>query len=80
LKRLPQIALSLMEAGMRPETPACAIENGTLKNQREVTSTLRGLAKDVLSEKIGSPAIVVIGDVVALSLLADKEKQQPRAA
>jgi uroporphyrin-III C-methyltransferase len=80
LKRLPQIALSLMEAGMRPETPACAIENGTLKNQREVISTLRGLAKDVLSEKIGSPAIVVIGDVVALSLLANKEKQQPRAA
>jgi uroporphyrin-III C-methyltransferase len=80
LRRLPQIAMCLMEAGMKPETPACAIENGTLKNQREVISTLRELAKDVLSKKIKSPAIVVIGAVVALSLPANKEKQQQRAA
>lgn len=64
LKRLPQIASSLMKAGMKPETPACAIENGTLKNQREVVSTLLELARDALKKKIESPAIVVIGDVV----------------
>jgi uroporphyrin-III C-methyltransferase len=80
LQRLPKIALSLIEAGMKPETPACAIENGTLERQRQVISTLRELAKEALSKKIASPAIVVIGDVVALSLLAGKEKQQQRAA
>jgi uroporphyrin-III C-methyltransferase len=80
LKRLPQIAMSLIEAGMKPETPSCAVENGTLKSQRKVISPLRELAKDVESEKIASPAIVVIGDVVALSPLATKQKQRQRAA
>jgi uroporphyrin-III C-methyltransferase len=80
LTRLAQIAESLMKAAMKPETPACVIENGTLKNQREVISTLRELAKDALSKKIGSPAIVVIGDVVALSLVSIREKHHRRAA
>lgn len=64
LKRLPRITSSLMEAGMKPETPACAIENGTLGYQREVVCTLVNLASDVLSRGIGSPALVVIGEVV----------------
>jgi uroporphyrin-III C-methyltransferase len=64
LKRLPEIALCLMEAGMKPETPACAIENGTLRHQREVVGTLLDLPSHVLSKGIGSPAIVVIGEVV----------------
>jgi uroporphyrin-III C-methyltransferase len=67
LKRLPQIASSLMEAGMKPEMPACAIENGTLRHQREVVSTLRDLARDVQKKGIASPAIIVIGDVVRLA-------------
>src|SRR6185503_1551324 len=36
LRRLDGICRALIEAGMDPETPACAIENGTLRNQREV--------------------------------------------
>jgi uroporphyrin-III C-methyltransferase len=80
LRRLQEISYSLMEAGMKPETPACAIENGTLKTQREVFSTLRDLARDVLEKKIGGPAIVVIGDVVALSRILEKEKRHQRAA
>jgi uroporphyrin-III C-methyltransferase len=80
LKRLAQIAMFLIEAGMEPETPACAIQNGTLNSQRQVISTLRRLPQDVQSVKLGGPAIVVIGDVVALSLPASNEKQQQRAA
>src|SRR5258706_759013 len=67
LRRLKQISRALMAAGMKPETPACAIENGTLRSQREVIGTLDGLANDVVNEAIGSPAIVVIGDVVRFS-------------
>jgi uroporphyrin-III C-methyltransferase len=70
LKRLPQIVLALLDAGMNPQTAACAIENGTLNSQREVISTLHELAKDVLEQKIASPAIVVIGDVVRYARLA----------
>src|SRR6185503_17163016 len=67
LRRLDGICRALIEAGMDPETPACAIENGTLRNQREVVGVLRDLGKDVLREKIGAPAIVVIGEVVRFS-------------
>ncbi len=67
LRRLKEISRALMAAGMKPETPACAIENGTLRSQREVIGTLDGLANDVVNEAIGSPAIVVIGDVVRFS-------------
>jgi uroporphyrin-III C-methyltransferase len=67
LRRLKEICGALMEAGMKPETPACAIENGTLRSQREVVGTLRDLAREVLNQKIASPAIVVIGDVVRFS-------------
>jgi uroporphyrin-III C-methyltransferase len=71
LRRLPQIASSLMEAGMKPETPACAIENGTLGHQREVVSTLRDLAKDVQKKGIASPTLTVIGDVVRYARIAN---------
>lgn len=64
LRRLGEICGALMTAGMNPETPACVIENGTLRNQREIVSALRDLARNVENEKIASPAIVVIGDVV----------------
>ena len=67
LRRLKKISHALIAAGTRPETPACAVENGTLRNQREVISTLGGLANDVLNAEIGSPAIVVIGEVVRFS-------------
>jgi uroporphyrin-III C-methyltransferase len=70
LKRLPQIAVALMQGGMKPETPACAIENGTLRTQREVISMLRELAGDVSKKRLESPAIVVIGDVVRLARVA----------
>jgi uroporphyrin-III C-methyltransferase len=67
MRRLKEISRTLMKAGMGPDTPACAIQNGTLQTQREVVSTLRELAKDVLREKIEAPAIVVIGDVVGFA-------------
>jgi uroporphyrin-III C-methyltransferase len=79
LRRLKEISFSLMEAGMKPETPACVIENGTLKTQREVIGTLREIAEDALSKRIGSPAIVVIGEVVRFSRKKANLSQQ-RAA
>ena len=79
LKRLPQITSSLMEAGMKPETPACAVENGTLRHQREVVCTLVNLASDVLSKGFGSPVLVVIGEVVLFARIKLSLPQQ-RAA
>jgi uroporphyrin-III C-methyltransferase len=68
IKRLPQIAAALLQAGMSPGTPACAIENGTLRNQRQVIAPLASLARAAAS--LVSPAIIVVGDVVRFAHLA----------
>ena len=65
--RLAHIVAELSAAGMGPATPACAIENGTLANQRQVLTTLEGLVKDVEQARLGSPALIVIGEVVRLA-------------
>ena len=56
-------AAKLIGAGMSASTPACAIENGTLKSQRQVITTLGELSADGFS----GPVIVVIGEVVSLA-------------
>ena len=67
VRRLAEITRALLAAGMSPATPAAAIQNGTLPEQVNVVSTLGRVARDVVERGIGSPAIVVIGDVVALA-------------
>ena len=56
----------LVEAGRAEETPAAAIQWGTYPRQRVVTGTLRTLPGLAEEAGIGAPAIVVVGEVVAL--------------
>jgi uroporphyrin-III C-methyltransferase len=60
LRGLDYIACRLLAAGMAPATPACIIENGTLRTQRERITNLGGLSASGFS----GPAIIVVGDVV----------------
>jgi uroporphyrin-III C-methyltransferase len=60
LSRLRNICEELEKAGMPPTTPACVIENGTTKRQRQVIGTLASLPADGLS----APALIVVGQVV----------------
>jgi uroporphyrin-III C-methyltransferase len=62
LSRVGAIAAALLAGGMRADTPACVIENGTLRNQRHVIAPLAALAQRAAG--LASPAIIVIGDVV----------------
>ena len=47
-----------------PDTPVCAIENGTLPNQKVITGTLA----DITEKQIKPPALIIIGDVVNIYL------------
>jgi uroporphyrin-III C-methyltransferase len=58
------IARGLLEGGLPATTPAAAIQNGTLPSQKNVVTTLSALADEVARAGIGSPAVIVIGDVV----------------
>jgi len=65
IARLAHIVRELSAAGMSASMPACIVENGTLGNQREVIGTLASLPRD--AKQLGSPAIIVIGEVVRLA-------------
>ena len=61
------ILKGLTDAGMDPQTPAAVLEKGTLSAQRRVVSTVEHLAEDAEKAAIGTPAIIVVGEVCALA-------------
>ena len=72
MRKLAAIAEALHAGGLAADTPACAIQNGTRDSQRAVISTLSNLPQAVAEAKLGSPAIVVIGEVVNLAEVAEQ--------
>ena len=66
VKRLPDIAASLMDGGMSGSTPAAAVQWGTYGRQRTVSATLETLSARAAEEGIEAPVITIIGPVVAL--------------
>jgi uroporphyrinogen III methyltransferase/synthase len=65
VKRLAENAAALIAAGRDPEQPAAAIERGTWAGQRTVSATLGTIADAVERERVGAPALIVIGPVAA---------------
>jgi uroporphyrin-III C-methyltransferase len=65
LARLPEIADGLLEHGLDPQTPAAVISAGTTPDEEVVTATLETIADSAAG--LGSPALIVVGDVVSLS-------------
>jgi uroporphyrin-III C-methyltransferase/precorrin-2 dehydrogenase/sirohydrochlorin ferrochelatase len=66
VERLAVIADTLIAHGRSPGTPAAVIQEGTTAKQRSVIGTLETIARAADSEGLTHPAIIVIGDVVAL--------------
>ena len=46
------------------DSPACAIQHGTLETQASVVSTLAALPASIAAAGLGSPALLVVGEVV----------------
>ncbi len=55
------ISRQLLEAGMSPSTPATVVENGTLPEQRLVSTTIASLADALRASDIQGPAIIYVG-------------------
>jgi uroporphyrin-III C-methyltransferase len=62
MKRVATLVAGMLEGGFPADTPACAIRSGTLETQTEVVTTLGALP--AAAAPLGSPAILVIGEVV----------------
>ncbi len=64
LNHLPEIVDGLLGAGKDPLTPAAVVSNGTRHAGQSVAATLGQVAS--LVDGLVSPALLVVGDVVAL--------------
>lgn len=71
------IRRALIEAGMALAMPAAVIQNASMADERAVVTTLDALHTEIVLHGIGSPAIIVIGEVVRL---ADAWIDQPCVA
>lgn len=76
----PDIADKLMADGVAPDMPVAVLERGTLAGHRAIKTLLADLGPMVEREKVQSPAIIVVGEVVELSDAEDKLARWARMA
>ncbi|MAG13343.1 MAG: uroporphyrinogen-III C-methyltransferase [Spirochaetales bacterium] len=66
VRNLPKIVDRLTAHGRPGDTPTAVIQWGTLNHQKTAQGTLQSIVEKCASEGISSPAIIVVGKVVAL--------------
>ena len=74
------IADKLIADGVAPDMPVAVLEKGTCPGHRALKTLLADLGAMVGREKVASPAIIVVGEVVELSDAEDKLVAWARAA
>jgi uroporphyrin-III C-methyltransferase/precorrin-2 dehydrogenase/sirohydrochlorin ferrochelatase len=67
VQNLPHIAATLVDGGRAATTPVAVVSEGTMPGERVVLSTLGEVGEDVVRLQVRPPAIVVVGDVVAVA-------------
>ena len=77
MRNLPELVAELLAGGLRRETPAAVVMQGTLPQQRTVVSTLERLVDDVAAAGLRAPSAVIVGEVVALRAGLSWWEQRP---
>ena len=67
VQNAPAIATTLVAAGQAADRPVAVVCDGTMPTQRTVLATLGTLADRLVAEDVKPPAIIVIGEVVAVA-------------
>ncbi|GAA6524995.1 uroporphyrinogen-III C-methyltransferase [Intrasporangium sp. DVR] len=67
---LAAITAELMAQGLAADTPAAVVADAGMASMRTVRATLDTIAETAAHERIGAPAVAVIGAVAALDVLA----------
>ncbi len=65
LSKLPEIAAEFEKAG-KGKLPVAVLQNGSLPTAHSVFGTVKSIVQKVETEGIGSPAVIVLGEVVGL--------------
>jgi uroporphyrin-III C-methyltransferase len=66
MRNLADIAERLMRGGLAPSTPAAVVMGATTADERVIVSSLERVAADAQQHQLGTPSIIVIGDIVKL--------------
>jgi uroporphyrin-III C-methyltransferase/precorrin-2 dehydrogenase/sirohydrochlorin ferrochelatase len=77
VENAPAIADALVAAGRDQDTPVAIVCDGTMPEERTVLSTLGSVGADIEAQAVRPPAIIVIGEVVAV---AHPDRYPARAA
>jgi uroporphyrin-III C-methyltransferase / precorrin-2 dehydrogenase / sirohydrochlorin ferrochelatase len=67
VENAPAIATALVDGGRPATTPVAVVSDGTMPGERTVLATLGTLADELLAHDVRPPAIIVVGEVVALA-------------
>lgn len=67
VQRLADISRALISHGRAARTPAALVEHGTTARQRRISGTLADIAEHALAAQVGSPALLLVGEVVELA-------------
>lgn len=67
VSRLDELTHRLLAHGRHPDTPFAIIENGTLPQQRVLHGVLHKLPDSARQHAIQSPALLIIGEVTAMT-------------
>ncbi|MFC4292776.1 uroporphyrinogen-III C-methyltransferase [Sphingorhabdus arenilitoris] len=66
------ITEKLIADGVSPDMPVAVLERGTRQGARAIRTLLTDLGDMIVREKVGSPAIIIVGDVVLKSDAQDR--------
>lgn len=66
LTHMEATVADLLRGGLTEDTPAALVENATLPGERTVVATLSTLVEVARRENVISPALIVVGGIVAL--------------
>ncbi|WP_181768894.1 uroporphyrinogen-III C-methyltransferase [Streptomyces albidus (ex Kaewkla and Franco 2022)] len=66
VERVGAIAETLMRHGRDAATPVAIVQEGTMAGERRVDATLGTVGERAVSEGVRPPAVIVVGDVVAV--------------
>jgi uroporphyrin-III C-methyltransferase len=76
MTRVSELRTKLLAAGMPSTTPVAIIANATRPAQDAIVTSLGVLVEQTLDSGVASPAIIVVGDVVAIADAA-RVRQSP---
>ncbi len=67
-------------AGLGADTPVAVVQHASLPQQRQACCTLRELVATIAREGLGSPAIIIVGDVVRGAMSLAQQELPARVA